>query len=91
MKSPGWRHEGLVAFSEAVAVWWRRWRGPARRLGDLCHRLFLIVGYSWVAISIQLPIISDYLSLKNVLVCLAAVILTGKAVYDTLFYDHYHP
>ena len=39
----------------------------------------------------DLPIIGDYLPLKNVIVCLAAVILIGKTVLDTLFYDHYRP
>jgi hypothetical protein len=91
MKSPGSRIDGWNAFSRSAAAWWQRWREPILRLGRLCYRIVLIVGYAWVGIMIRLPVITDYLPLKNVLICLAAVILIGKAVLDTLFYDHYRP
>jgi hypothetical protein len=91
MKSPGTRLEGWDAFSQAADAWWQRWREPLVRLGRLCHRVFLILGYAWLGIVIRLPVITDYLPLKNVLICLAAVILIGKTVLDTLFYDRYRP
>jgi hypothetical protein len=91
MKPPGERPENRTALSAAVAAWWRRWRRPLVRLGELGHRLFLIVGYAWVGVEIELPVIGDYLPLKNVLVCLVAVLFIGKTIFDTLFFDHYQP
>ena len=77
--------------SDAATAWWERWRRPLSRFGELCYRLFLIVGYSWVGIHLELPIIADYLPLKNVLICLVAILLIGKTLFDSLFYDHYRP
>jgi hypothetical protein len=91
MKPPRESHESGTAFSAAFATWWQRWRHPLARVGELCHRIFLIVGYAWVGVEIDLPVVGDYLPLKNVIVCLAAVLFIGKTVLDTLFYDHYQP
>jgi hypothetical protein len=91
MKSHGWRSITLREVAEAVSVCRRRWRQPLQRLGVLAHRLFLIVGYAWVGVQIELPLLTAYLPLKNVLVCLVAVLLVGKTLFDTLFFDHYRP
>jgi hypothetical protein len=91
MKATDERQQGRRSVASAVAGWWRRWREPARRLGNLSYRLFLIVGYAWVGLRIDLPVIGEYFPLKNVLICLVAIILTGKTLYDTLFYDHFRP
>ena len=81
----------LADVSDAVTGWWRHWRGPLLRGAEFCYRISLIIGYAWVGVRLELPIIADYLPLKNVLVCLAAVLLIGKTIYDTLFYDHFRP
>jgi hypothetical protein len=91
MKPPGDRAENETTVAAAVAASWRRWRRPLVRLGEFCHRVFLIAGYAWVGVEIDLPVIGDYLPLKNVLVCLVAVLFIGMTIYDTLFYDHYQP
>jgi uncharacterized SAM-binding protein YcdF (DUF218 family) len=91
MKPPDRRAAALTVVSDAVSAWWRQWRRPLLRFSDLCYRLFLIIGYAWVGIRIELPLVAEYLPLKNVLIVLAAVIMIGKTIYDTLFYDHFKP
>jgi hypothetical protein len=43
------------------------------------------------AVKIQLPVLDNWLPVKDVTVVAAAIVLTGKALFDTLFYDHYWP
>ena len=40
---------------------------------------------------LPLPIVEDWLAIKDVIVAVAAVILSGKCLFDTFFYDHFHP
>ena len=55
----------------------------------LLIRLTQIMVVAWVTMEIPLPFIIRGLNLKGPVVALATVILIGKTVYDTLFYDHY--
>ena len=38
---------------------------------------------------LPLPIVEDWLAIKDVLVAVTAVILSGKCLFDTFFYDHF--
>lgn len=66
-----------------------RWRAARRwlRLGWLVP---ITLG-AQLLIRLPLPVLDDWLPLKNVLVAGAAVILGGKCLLDTFFYDRYWP
>lgn len=55
----------------------------------LLLRLTQIILVAWIAMVLPMPAIEQWLPLKGPLVSLAAVILIGKAIYDTLFYERY--
>jgi hypothetical protein len=40
---------------------------------------------------IPLPLLDEWLPVKNVVIAVAAVALMGKCLYDTLFYDRFWP
>ncbi|MBI3909789.1 MAG: hypothetical protein HY320_02510 [Armatimonadetes bacterium] len=68
---------------------------PGRPLGG---RL-LVLAFRWVVIGVAarlayevpLPLIEGWLPLKDALIVAVAVVWMGKALFDTLFYDHYRP
>jgi hypothetical protein len=57
----------------------------------LALRLTQIVLCAWILVLLPLPILADWLPLKNVIVVMSAVVLGGKSLYDTLFFDRYWP
>ena len=62
-------------------------------LGERCVllliRLTQIMLVAWLAMEIPLPFIIRGLNLKGPVVAMMTVIMIGKTVYDTLFYDRY--
>ena len=40
---------------------------------------------------IRLPLIDDWLPMKDIVVAVVGIILAGKCLFDTLFYDHFQP
>lgn len=62
-----------------------------RRWGLLCVRLLILAGVAWVLLQLPLPILYEWLPLKNVVVAVGSVLIGGKMLYDTLFYDHFQP
>jgi len=46
---------------------------------------------AWIAIQVPTPLVEDWLPVKNVLVGCVAIILTGKSLFDTLFFDRFRP
>ena len=54
-------------------------------------RATIIVLCAWIAGQLPLPILDQWLPVKNVVITGVAVILTGKSLYDTLFFDRYWP
>jgi hypothetical protein len=61
------------------------------RLALLCCRLTSIALIAWIGMNVHLPVLDDWLPLKNVLVAVCAIILAGKCLFDTFFYDHFRP
>jgi hypothetical protein len=64
---------------------------PAERWALLALRLAMICLVAWIAIELPMPVLEDWLAVKDVTVAVAAIILSGKVLFDTLFYDHYWP
>jgi len=62
-----------------------------RRWGLLCVRLLILGGVAWLLLQLPLPALYEWLPLKNVLVAVGSVLVGGKMLYDTLFYDHFQP
>ncbi|MCC2668232.1 MAG: hypothetical protein K0Q72_703 [Armatimonadetes bacterium] len=44
-----------------------------------------------ILMRLPLPIVADWLAIKDVVIAVVAVILSGKCLFDTFFYDHFHP
>lgn len=63
----------------------------AERCILLLLRLTQIILAAWIAMELPLPVLQHGLPLKGPLVSLVTVVLIGKAVYDTFFYDRYSP
>jgi hypothetical protein len=57
----------------------------------LVLRLTQIGLLTWIALTLPVPALEQGLPLKAPLVVLAAILLTGKAFYDTLFYSRFRP
>jgi hypothetical protein len=72
-----------------AAEYWDECEPLGERCVLLLIRLTQIMVVAWLAMELPLPFIIRGLNLKGPVVALAAVILIGKTVYDTLFYDHY--
>ena len=70
--------------SPEVPVW-------IQRALDLCLRLALIFLGAWIALHLPFPLLDDWLPVKNVVVAITAIVLSGKSLYDTLFFDRYWP
>ena len=56
----------------------------------LAVRLSVITLAAVVATRLPLPVLEDWLPVKNVVVAVMAILLIGKALYDTFFYDRFH-
>jgi hypothetical protein len=65
-------------------------RSLSRRLLHLSLDLLGAAGWTWMAVAIPLPVISEYLTVKNALIAFVAIIWVGRAIVDTFFYDR-HP
>lgn len=52
-------------------------------------QLALIGTAAWFAAQIPLPLLDNWLPVKNVLIAIAAVTTGGKCLIDTLFYDRF--
>jgi hypothetical protein len=63
----------------------------ASALEKLLRRTALIAVAAALLLRLPLPIFDDYLALRDVIIVATAVMLTGKAVFDTFFYDRYWP
>lgn len=68
----------------ARASWWDR-------LYLLAQRWVLIMAGAQIAQALPLPIVEDWLPAKHILIAVATVILMGKTLFDTLFYDRFVP
>jgi hypothetical protein len=65
--------------------------GTADRLLTVAVRLTEIaVGAALIA-AMSMPQFEEWLPLKNIVAAVGAVLLTGKCLYDTLFYDRFWP
>ena len=56
----------------------------------LAIRLLVITLAATVATRLPLPVLEEWLPVKNVVVAVMAILLVGKALYDTFFYDRFH-
>jgi hypothetical protein len=63
----------------------------ASALEKLLRQVALIAVAAAVLMRLPLPIFDDYLALRDVIIVATAVILIGKSVFDTFFYDRYWP
>lgn len=51
-----------------------------------------IIGLSAAILSrLHLPILDDWMPMKQVVIAVTSVILSGKCLFDTLFFDRYQP
>lgn len=51
-----------------------------------------IIGLSAaILVKLRLPVIEDWMPLKQVVVAVVSVILSGKCLFDTLFFDRRQP
>lgn len=64
--------------------WWGR-------LFLLAQRWVLIIAGAQIAQALPLPLLEDWLPVKHLAIAVATVILMGKALFDTLFYDRFVP
>jgi hypothetical protein len=56
-----------------------------RRVGFFCLDLLGIAGWTWLAIEIPLPVINEYLTIKNAIIAFAAVVAVGRAIVDRIY------
>ena len=54
-------------------------------------RLALLGLGAWAAGHVPLPLLDDWLPVRNLVTAAATVMATGKLLYDTLFYDRFQP
>lgn len=54
-------------------------------------QLALIGTATWFALQIPMPLLENWLPVKNVVIAVAAVTAGGKCLIDTLFFDRYWP
>ena len=64
--------------------WWLRWVLLGFRVAQI-----LLVAYilRWLSV----PLLEEWMPLKNFVVAVVTVVLIGKTLFDTLFYDHFLP
>jgi hypothetical protein len=72
------------ALPAAPASWWDR-------LLLLAQRWVLIVAGAQVAQRLPLPLLEEWLPIKHIVIAVVTVILMGKTLFDTLFYDRFVP
>jgi hypothetical protein len=60
-------------------------------LEKLLRQVAIIAVAAAILLRLPLPIFDEYLALRDVIIVAAAIMLMGKAVFDTLFYDRYWP
>jgi hypothetical protein len=63
----------------------------AARLIWLVCRPALVGGGVWLVLQLPLPLLDDWLPIKNVAAAALAVGSAGACLYNTLFYDHFRP
>lgn len=87
-------HEDAGAETPAPAVVDRAPSPPFRSLARKLLYLFLdllgAAGWTWMAIALPLPVVSEYLTIKNTLVVFVTICWVGRAIVDTFFYNR-HP
>jgi hypothetical protein len=66
----------------------RDWLVP---IAELALRLAAIFLATELLLSVPLPLEGTPLTLIHALIALAAVVLVGIAILESLFYDHYRP
>ena len=64
----------------------RRWR---QRVADLCMRVGVILLVTALIIALPEPSGDSVVRYKNAVTALACVVLLGKTLFDTFFYDHF--
>lgn len=62
----------------------------AQRLGMLALRLSVTAGCAALLIALPDPSPDDTLRFKNAIVVLVAIVVAGKQLFDTFFYDRYY-
>jgi hypothetical protein len=84
----GTAHEDAVLTAEEL----RAYRiARADRWARLARRLLMVAAVTWTALRLPLPMLNDYLQLRDVIVTITSILVTGKLLFDTLFFDHYWP
>ncbi len=63
----------------------------ASALEKLLRRAAIIAVAAAFLLRLPLPVFEEYLALRDVIIVAAAVILIGKSVFDTFFYDRFWP
>jgi hypothetical protein len=66
----------------------RDWLVP---IAELAIRLAAIILLAEILLNVPLPLEGTPLTLVHALIALAAVVLVGITIFETLFYDHYRP
>ena len=64
----------------------RRRASPWVRLGIAWT---LIAAGAWLLLRVPIPYLAELPAVRNLLVVAGAIMLAGKALYDTLFYDRF--
>jgi len=80
--------EVLEVAEPAVAP---RFSPVVRRWGRFGVRLLLLLACGWAAASLPLPLLDEWLPLRGLLTTVLTVVLAGKLLFDTLFYDRFWP
>ena len=62
--------------------WWLRWALLFVRLAQILLAALLL---QWLSF----PLLEEWMPLKNFVVAVGTVVLIGKTLFDTLFYDHF--
>ncbi len=57
----------------------------------LLQRLLIIGMCAWIALNLPMPFLTEWLPVKNIVVAISAIVASGKALVDTLFFDRYWP
>lgn len=63
---------------------WLRWALLLVRLAQILLVAYLL---RWLSF----PLLEEWMPVKNFLVAVGTVVLIGKTLFDTFFYDHFTP
>ncbi len=67
-------------------------RSPfADRLALLLRRLCILAGCTVIGYQAPLPMLDEWLPVRNILVACVSIAAAGKLLVDTLFYDRFWP